>query len=90
MERKGTISPTVLNSKCKKSNIGVQNLNISNCEEGHGLFSSKRDKGLAIVQDKEKEEKEECILQELHLYIDTCASYVSTPYYEHLGNTEVQ
>ncbi len=38
-------------------NVGVQNLNIGNCEEGHGLFSSKKDKGLAIMQDKEKEEK---------------------------------
>ncbi len=38
-------------------NIGVQNLNIGDCEEGHGLFLSKKDKGLAIVQDTEKEEK---------------------------------
>ncbi len=36
---------------------GVQNLNIGNCEEGHGLFSSKKDEGLTIMQDKEKEKK---------------------------------
>jgi hypothetical protein len=38
-------------------NVGVQNLNIGDCEEGRGLFSSKKDEGLSIVQDKEKEEK---------------------------------
>jgi hypothetical protein len=37
--------------------VGVQNLNICNWEEGHGLFLSKKDKGLAIVQGKEKKEK---------------------------------
>jgi hypothetical protein len=38
-------------------NVGVQNLDLDNCEEGYGLFLSKKDKGLAIVQDKEREEK---------------------------------
>jgi hypothetical protein len=38
-------------------NIEVKNLNIGDCEKGHGLFLSKKDKSLAIVQDKEKEEK---------------------------------
>jgi hypothetical protein len=38
-------------------NIGIQNLNSDDCEEGNGLFSFKKDKGLALVQDKEKEEK---------------------------------
>jgi hypothetical protein len=71
--------------------VGVQNLNIKNCEEGHGLFLSEKDEGLAIVQDKEKEEKEvQGILSKHHLYINTCASYASTPYCEHLGNVEVQ
>jgi hypothetical protein len=71
--------------------IGVQNLNIGNCEEGHGLFLSKKDKSLAIVQDKEKDEKEvEGILLMYHLYINMCASYASTPYHVHLGNVEVQ
>ncbi len=41
----------------QEMDIEVQNLNIGNCEEGHGLFLSKKDKGLAIVQDKEMEEK---------------------------------
>jgi hypothetical protein len=72
-------------------NLGVQNLNIGNYEEGHGLFLSNKDKGLAIVQDKEKEEKGlQGTLSKYHLYIDTCASYASTPYCEHLGNVEVQ
>ncbi len=30
------------------------------------------------------------ILSKHHLYIDTCTSYTSTPYCEHLGNVEVQ
>ena len=30
------------------------------------------------------------ILSKYHLYINTCASYASTPYHEHLGNVEVQ
>ncbi len=71
--------------------IGVQNLNTSNCEEGHGLYLSKKDKGLAIVQDKEKEEKGvQGILSKHHLYIDTCASYASNPYCELSDNAEVQ
>ena len=71
--------------------VGVQNLNINDCEEGHGLFLSKKDEGLAIVQDKEKEEKGvQSILSKHHLYINTCASYASTPYCKHLGNMEVQ
>jgi hypothetical protein len=72
-------------------NAGVQNLNIGNCEEGHGLFLPKKDEGLAIVQDKEKEEKGvRGILSKHHLYIDTCTSYAYTLYCEHLGNVEVQ
>jgi hypothetical protein len=43
------------------------------------------------MQDKEKEEKGvQGILLKYHLYINTCASYASTPYREHLGNVEVQ
>jgi hypothetical protein len=73
-------------SKCpglhvQEINVGLQNLNIGNCEEGHGLFLSKKNKGLAIVQG---------ILSKYHLYINTCASYTCTPYHEHLGNVEVQ
>jgi hypothetical protein len=60
-------------------NIGVQNLNIGDCEEGHGLFTSEKDEGLVIVQDEEKEEKGvQGILLKYHLYINTCASYGST------------
>jgi hypothetical protein len=52
---------------------------------------SKKDKGLAIVQDEEKEEKEvKGILSKCHLHINMCASYASTPYHDHLGNVEVQ
>ena len=30
------------------------------------------------------------IVLKFHLYVDTCASYTSIPYREHLGNVEVQ
>jgi hypothetical protein len=71
--------------------VGVQNLNIGNCEEGHSLFSSKKDKGLSIVQDEEKEEEVVWgIISKFHLYINTCTSYASTPYRKHLENMEVQ
>ncbi len=72
-------------------NVGVQNLNIANCEEGHDLFLFKKDEDLAIVQDKERGEKGvQGVASMYHLYIDTCASYVSTPYCELLENMEVQ
>jgi hypothetical protein len=52
---------------------------------------SKKDKSLAIAQDKGKEEKGvQGILSKYHLYIITCTSYGSSPYREHLGNVEVQ
>jgi hypothetical protein len=80
-----------LKLQVQEINVGVQNLNIGECEEGHGLFLFKKDEGLAIVQDEEKEEKGvQGILSKYHLYIDTCASYASTPYCEHLGNVQVQ
>jgi hypothetical protein len=84
--KKGHYKSNCLKFQVQEINVGVQNLNIGNCEERHGLFLSKKDKGLGIVQDKEKEEKGvQGILSKHHLYIDTCASYTSTPYHEHLG-----
>jgi hypothetical protein len=72
-------------------NVGFQNLNIDNCEEGHGLFLSKKDKGLAIMQDKEKEEKGvQGIVSKYHLFIDTCASYAGNPNCKLLENVELQ
>jgi hypothetical protein len=89
--KKGHYKSNCPELQVQEINIGDQNLNIGNCEEGHGLFLSKKDKGLVIVQDKEKEEKGvQGILSKYHLYIDTCASYTSTPYREHLGNVELQ
>jgi hypothetical protein len=41
----------------QKINVGAQSLNIGNSEEGHGLFLSKKEEGLAIMQDEEKEDK---------------------------------
>jgi hypothetical protein len=90
-EKKGQYKSGCPKLKLQEINVGVQNLNNSNCEKGHGLFSSKKNEGLVIVQDKEKEEKGvQGILSTHHLYIDMCASYASTPYCEHLGNIKVQ
>ncbi len=72
-------------------NVRFQLLHIGNCEEGHGLFLSKKDKSLPIVQDKEKEEKGvQGILSKPHMYTNMCASYASTPYHELLEKAEVQ
>jgi hypothetical protein len=56
-EKKGHYKSDSPKLQVQEINIGVQTLNIGDCEEGHGLFSSEKDKGLAIMQDKEKEEK---------------------------------
>ncbi len=89
--KKGYYKPDCPKLQVQEINLGVQNLKVGDCEEGHGLFSSKKDEGLAIVQDKEKEEKGvQGILLKYHLYINTYASYASTPYCNHLVNMEVQ
>jgi hypothetical protein len=89
--KKGHYRPNWPEFQVQEINVGVQNLNIGNCEEEHGLFSSKKGKGLAIMQGKEKEEKGvQDILLKYHLYINTCASYTSTPYHKLLENIEVQ
>ncbi len=89
--KKGHYKPNCPKLQVQENNVGVQNLNIGHCEEGHGLFSSKKDKGLPVLQDKEKVEKGvQGILLKYHLYINTCTSYSSTPYHEHLGSVEVQ
>jgi hypothetical protein len=69
--------------------VGVQNLHMDDCEEGHGLFSSREDKGLAFAQ-KGGERGVRGILSKHHVYIDTCTSYSSTPYPELLKNIEQQ
>jgi hypothetical protein len=48
-EKKGHYRPNCLELQVQEINVGVQNLNIGNCDEGHGLFLSKKDEGLAIV-----------------------------------------
>jgi hypothetical protein len=55
IQKKGYYRSNCPELQVQEINVGAQNLNIGNCEEGHGLFSSKEDKGLATVQDKEKE-----------------------------------
>ena len=56
----------------KLLDAGVQNLNIDDCSEEHSLL--KQAKGVRGI------------LSPYHAYIDTCASYSSTPYPELLSN----
>lgn len=66
---------------------GVQNLNIEECVEAHGLLSASKE-GHALVQGNEKGARG--ILSPDHIYINTCASYASTPYKEILTNLQKQ
>lgn len=79
---------------------GIDNLNIDQLDSGHGFFSTAevtdKDVDLQECQDGSKEyafaQREEKgpgirgILHRDHLYINTCASYASTPYRSLLGN----
>ena len=72
--------------KLKLLDTGVQNLNIDNCSKEHNLFSA--DDGYGLVQKQAKGVRG--ILSPYHAYIDTCASYSSTPYPELLSNLKKQ
>ncbi len=66
----------------KKPDAGIQNIAINNCDEEHNLFSA--DDGCGLVQ--KQAEGVRGILSPYRAYIDTCASYSSTPYLELLAN----
>jgi hypothetical protein len=70
----------------KLLDMGVQNLNIQNSSEEHNLFSA--DNGYGLIQKQAK--GVQGILSPYHAYIDTCASYSSTPYKELLSNLKKQ
>jgi hypothetical protein len=72
--------------KLKLLDSGVQNLNIDDCDNEHNLFSA--DNGYRLVQKQAKGVRG--ILSPYHAYIDTCASYSSTPYLELLSNLKKQ
>ncbi len=60
----------------------VQNFNINDCDKEHNLFLAYDGYGLVQKQAKGVQG----ILSPYHAYIDTCASYASTPYPELLSN----
>ncbi len=81
---------------------GIQNFTIDSTaedaedkdiDEGHGLLSA-GDEGCALIQSQchgARHEKDGCrgcgnLLNRWHLFIDTCASYSSTPYEDILEN----
>ena len=66
--------------------VGVQNLNVDDCDEEHNLFSA--DDGYGLVQKQVKGVRG--ILSPYHAYIDTCASYSSTLCPELLSNLKKQ
>jgi hypothetical protein len=70
----------------KLLDMGIQNLNIDNCSKEHNLFSA--DNGYGLIQKQAKGVRG--ILSPYHAYIDTCASYSSTPYKELLSNLKKQ
>ena len=72
--------------KLKLLDTGVQNLNIDDCSKKHNLFSA--DDGYRLIQKQAKGVRG--ILSPYHAYINTCASYSSTPYPELLLNLKKQ
>jgi hypothetical protein len=70
----------------KLLDTGIQNLNINNCSKENNLFST--DDGYGLIQKQAKGVRG--ILSPYHAYIDTCASYSSTPYLELLLNLKKQ
>jgi hypothetical protein len=68
--------------KLKALDKGIQNFNIDDCDKEHNLFLA--DNGYGLVQKQAK--GVQGILSPYHAYIDTCTSYVSTPYPELLSN----
>ena len=81
-------------SSCPELQIEeVQNLNVEDCVEGHGLFSAdeefemlqKEDTSKAAVR-QQGQKGIRGILSPHHVYIDTCATFASTPYPHLLTN----
>jgi hypothetical protein len=67
---------------------GVQNLSIEDCNEGRGLLMTQDEEECVLAQGSGGGI---CgILSPNHLYIDTCATYASTPYREILENLKKQ
>ena len=65
-------------NKCPKLKLldaGIQNINVNSCNKEHILFSA--DDGYGLVQKQAKGARG--ILSPHHMYINTCASYASTP-----------
>ena len=65
---------------------GVQILSIKECHEGHNLFST--DDGCILVQKGKTGVRG--LLSPWHVFIDTCASYASTPNKNFLENVKLQ
>ena len=67
--------------KIGDAEVGVDNLNINDCDQEHGLIVC-NDLEHNMVQKGDLHG----VLNPKHLYIDTCATYASTPYPELLTN----
>ncbi len=65
---------------------GMQNFLTEECNEGHNLFSA--NDGWTLVQKGKK--GVQGILFPYHVFINTCASYVSTPHKSFLKNLRLQ
>ncbi len=88
-QKKGHYKSNCPKLQAQKLDVGMQNLKNKICNVVHSLFLA--DEGLMMVQE-EKEEKSGVrgILLKHHVYINTCASYASTPCPELLENMRKQ
>ncbi len=80
--KKGHYQSNCPKLKVEGADDGIQNFTIEEFDDGHGLFLVNEEDEWMFVQNKGAES----ILSLDHLYIDTCASYPSTPYAHLLDN----
>ncbi len=71
---------------------GIDNLNVAIWGDAHTMFSADTESQECEISQECSDEAQECtfmqaqgvrgLLHPNHLYIDTCASYASTPYHD--------
>jgi hypothetical protein len=74
--KKGHYQSNCPELKVAGADDGIQNFTIKEFNDGHGLFLANEEDECMFMQNKGAE----LIFSPDHLYINTCASYPSTPY----------
>jgi hypothetical protein len=80
--KKGHYQGNCLEQKVESADDGIQNFTIDEFNDDHGLFLANKEDEYMFMQNKGAES----VLSPDHLYINTCASYPSTPYAHLLDN----